>query len=292
MLTTFVINLDRDTHRMDALHDHLVHCGLDDYERVSADSDFAEDMPEWMKYSCPKNVNGCFSSHRKIWKEIVSRGLDWALVLEDDVRFTKDAPEVLDKALMNLPRDFDLLYLGCTGECTDTCTSHVGMLHSVIGFRKVSSKDVKDKEGVTVPKAPYGTHAYIITRKCAEKLLDLGTFPGICHVDVFMGNVDGLAVYACDPVIANQERIQIKSTNVVDFPRFFNKLLGNPYEMNIKNFTFFGTVTITNFVIILGILVRFFPWLLVFLIPDLAEDLPMVISVLAISLLTSLVVSV
>ena len=212
-MQTFVINLDKDTERMDALHDHLVSCDLgDDYERVAAETGWNEEMPEWMKHTCPSNVNGCFASHRKCWKEIIDRNLPCALILEDDVRFTADAPLVLSDALAKLPPDFDILYLGCNGECDENLKSHVGLIHSVIGFRDTASKQV-DSEFLSVPKAPYSLHAYIISKKGAEILLEK-TLPGVCHVDVLVGNIDGLVVYACNPVIAHQNRSQHKSNNL------------------------------------------------------------------------------
>lgn len=294
---TFVINLDKDTERMDALHKHLVKCGLeDDYERISASTGYESDMPNWMEHACPSNVNGCFASHRRCWKEIVDRNLDMALILEDDVRFTDDAPKVLKAALESLPSDFDILYLGCFGECGEKVStiSHVKLLHSVIGFRKVRHSQRKDSSNLKVPIAPYGLHAYIITRICAQKLLEQENIPGICHVDMFIGKIDNLAVYSCDPVIAYQARAEYRSHNLVKFPRFFNSFVGEDlaYEWNIKHFSFFGVVTITIFVAILGILIRFFPWMLIFLIPDIAEDLDMIVSVIAVALLTSIVVKV
>lgn len=294
MVHTFVINLDRDTERMDALHKHLVECGLgDDYERIPASTGYEPDMPEWMEHACPDNVNGCFASHRRCWKEMIQRNIDWALILEDDVRFTDEAPMVLEKALKNLPSDFDILYLGCFGECGTEMKwySPWALLHNVIGFRKVSSKLPENAEGLTIPTVPFGFHAYIITRRCAEQLLELGTNPGSCHVDLFTAYVDNLAVYACEPTIAYQDRKTHRSHNVVDFPRIINSIIGTKFRdnFNIKNFTILGTFPITNMVIILGILVRFFPWLLVVLIPDLAEDFQMVMAVIFVALITSLV---
>ena len=293
---TFVINLDKDTERMDALHDHLVKCGLgDDYERVSASTGHEPDLPEWMEYSCPSNVNGCFASHRKCWKEIVDRNLDWALILEDDVRFTDDAPVVLKNALDSLPSDFDILYLGCFGECGSDPGIHVAILHSIIGFRKLKNSQLPEgSKNLAIPKAPGGLHAYIITRSCAQRLLNIGHIMGFCHVDSFVGNVNDLTVYACDPVIAHQDRHEFRSNNQVKFPRLLNSFLDEnvSYKLSIKHFSFFGIITITYFVLILGVLVRFFPWLLVILIPDLADDLDLIISVLAVALFTSVLIKV
>uniref|UniRef100_A0A8C5VYZ7 procollagen galactosyltransferase n=1 Tax=Microcebus murinus TaxID=30608 RepID=A0A8C5VYZ7_MICMU len=62
-----------------------------------------------------KGELGCFLSHYNIWKEVVDRGLQKALVFEDDLRF-----EIFFKRrLMNLMRDveregldWDLIYVG------------------------------------------------------------------------------------------------------------------------------------------------------------------------------------
>lgn len=291
---TFVINLDRDIERMDAIHGHLVQCGLgDDYERISASNDRDDGMPGWTEHMCPQNVNGCFASHRKCWREIVNRNLEWALILEDDVRFSDDAPKVLEGALRDLPGDCDVLYLGCNGECTSQVTSHVGIFQSLLGFRSDCDKKV-ESDYIDVPLAPYTTHAYIITYKGAKKLLESEQALGICHVDAFMVNFRELQAYACKPVIAFQQRDRFKSGNLLEFPRIPTQIMNylgyETYDLNIKQFQIFGTVTITIFVVILGILIRFFPWLLVFLIPDIVEgDLNMVISVLFISLMTSAV---
>uniref|UniRef100_A0ACB8F099 Uncharacterized protein n=1 Tax=Sphaerodactylus townsendi TaxID=933632 RepID=A0ACB8F099_9SAUR len=62
-----------------------------------------------------KGEVGCFLSHHHIWKEIVDRGLEKSVVLEDDVRFEpyfkKRLLRLMDE-LEQVQLDWDLIYLG------------------------------------------------------------------------------------------------------------------------------------------------------------------------------------
>jgi glycosyl transferase, family 25 len=55
---------------------------------------------------------GCALSHCAILKKCLSQGLDNVLVLEDDVYIRPDAQEVLNLAIKELPKNWDLFYLG------------------------------------------------------------------------------------------------------------------------------------------------------------------------------------
>ncbi|XP_015686197.1 probable inactive glycosyltransferase 25 family member 3, partial [Protobothrops mucrosquamatus] len=62
-----------------------------------------------------KGEVGCFLSHHHVWKEVVERGLEKSLVLEDDIRFEAYFKRHLVKLMDALERtqlDWDLIYLG------------------------------------------------------------------------------------------------------------------------------------------------------------------------------------
>ncbi|XP_015682890.1 probable inactive glycosyltransferase 25 family member 3 [Protobothrops mucrosquamatus] len=62
-----------------------------------------------------KGEVGCFLSHHHVWKEVVERGLEKSLVLEDDIRFEAYFKRHLAKLMDALERtqlDWDLIYLG------------------------------------------------------------------------------------------------------------------------------------------------------------------------------------
>ncbi|NXN86105.1 GT252 galactosyltransferase, partial [Bombycilla garrulus] len=58
---------------------------------------------------------GCFLSHYYIWKEVVSRGLQKTLVIEDDVRFEHQFKRKLMKLMDDIEQaqlDWELIYIG------------------------------------------------------------------------------------------------------------------------------------------------------------------------------------
>ncbi|NXE41588.1 GT252 galactosyltransferase, partial [Ptilorrhoa leucosticta] len=58
---------------------------------------------------------GCFLSHYYIWKEVVSRGLEKTLVIEDDVRFEHQFKRKLVKLMADIEQaqlDWELIYIG------------------------------------------------------------------------------------------------------------------------------------------------------------------------------------
>ncbi|NWV77934.1 GT252 galactosyltransferase, partial [Dasyornis broadbenti] len=58
---------------------------------------------------------GCFLSHYYIWKEVVSRGLEKTLVIEDDVRFEHQFKRKLIKLMDDIEQaqlDWELIYIG------------------------------------------------------------------------------------------------------------------------------------------------------------------------------------
>lgn len=95
-LQTKVINLDSRPDRWSEVTGELARRGIFDYERFPAIQGMSGE-------------NGCALSHYACLKEDLTRPL---LLLEDDVLFDDGWIEVFDKAVEQLPDDFDLLYLG------------------------------------------------------------------------------------------------------------------------------------------------------------------------------------
>ena len=282
-MKVFVINVDKDNKRMESLHDHLTEQDIE-YERISAETGPTEEFGN-LKHVCHKGVMGCYSSHRKLWRRIIDEDLEMAMILEDDARFTDEAPTILKKVLDELPQDFDILYLGCHALCdegNDLYSKLLSLLYIPNILTKKNSKTIS--ENLVVPSAPLSTHAYIISNAGAKKALEKD--PKTCHVDYDLSILEGLSVYACKPLIAEQIDESNQKTN---FPKFANlfldkKLMGHLnnrlYDIEVLN------LTITN--IVMGILCAFFPWMFVLLIPDLYDSLPNILTVLLISFILRL----
>lgn len=89
-----VVNLDKRTDRWKRMQHELSNCfGLLEFERFSA-------------YSQPSAVVGNALSHI----ECLKQGAD--LIFEDDIYFEPFAREIFERAVNQLPDDFDILYLG------------------------------------------------------------------------------------------------------------------------------------------------------------------------------------
>ena len=60
---------------------------------------------------------GCYYSHLGLIKQIYESGVDYALIIEDDVVFRKNFKQELRKVLRNIPNKWDIIYLGITRPC-------------------------------------------------------------------------------------------------------------------------------------------------------------------------------
>lgn len=105
MFSTFVINLDKDTERMQFMHQQLTSLGIS-YHRESAvlGSSYT---PTEEEYSAALAIEkgghallpgeiGCAVSHARVIEKIVNEQIPYALVLEDDVELPPDFKYVIE----------------------------------------------------------------------------------------------------------------------------------------------------------------------------------------------------
>ena len=115
----FYINLDKDTERNSNILFQFMKYDITNFERVSG-VEFQEipDKSYWRNF----NLNalnekyilgsmGCRASHKKIMDISIERGYNKILILEDDIFFTEDPNEILNKNLHQLD-SWDMLYFG------------------------------------------------------------------------------------------------------------------------------------------------------------------------------------
>jgi GR25 family glycosyltransferase involved in LPS biosynthesis len=107
---------------------------------------------------------GCFISHVLCWEETLKqKNSDYSVIFEDDAIFSKDFEKNFND-IINTNLDFNILYIGGRFE---------------ENYKMINCKSVTDKIVKTDDKKPwYGrdcdrtTHAYIISKKCCQLLLD------------------------------------------------------------------------------------------------------------------------
>ncbi|RYF78935.1 MAG: glycosyltransferase family 25 protein [Chitinophagaceae bacterium] len=133
----------------------------------------------------PAGMIGCSWSHAEVYRDIMKKGYQKALILEDDVVIDESATTVFSSVINQLPADWELFYLGFAEK--EKTPPFAFLKRSVyhaqrfIGKLNYSHKTISNlyprKLSANVYKAGYHdcTHAYAVTQSGAEKLLRLQT---------------------------------------------------------------------------------------------------------------------
>ena len=191
----FIVHLARATGRAAAVQSAAAAVGMPctvmdavDGQRLSQAELGAVFVPEGLHaprypFAIGRGEIACFLSHRKVWAEIVSRGLDWGVVLEDDVAVDRDA---LARAV--------------------AAVRARGVLSDYVSLqtRPVPQGEVVAREGscalVRVTPPPLRTSGQIVGRLAAERLLDVtARFDRPIDVMLQMTWVTGVPVLCADP---------------------------------------------------------------------------------------------
>ena len=119
----------------------------------------------WFLIENRKNVGhfGCYLSHMSIFKKFLQTDKQYCFILEDDAEFiTSNLKEEIIKNMKNLPSDWDVLLLGYEVNGGPN------------GYKEVreGNKDTKLKNGLLNLKYFTGLQGYILTRNCAQKLIE------------------------------------------------------------------------------------------------------------------------
>ncbi|KAJ3038034.1 hypothetical protein HDV00_001078 [Rhizophlyctis rosea] len=149
-----------------------------------------------------------WASHARIWKDVVTRELPSALVLEDDVDAETFTPRVVSYLHSKLPAEWDMLYLG---HCDNPPGKRIAARY---GYR------------LHVATHPSCTHAYAVSQKGASKLLELLTEPVAAVDDELVGLVihKSITAYSVHPPLINQ-RQKDPTTNPSDILEHNNRFL-------------------------------------------------------------------
>jgi len=193
-----------------------------------------EFTPFWSTFG-PKSAQGIALSHLNLWKTWLSTSESkHLLVVEDDVVLAKDAASKLQEALQHTPNDFDILYLGCFGCQSDTPTFTT--LMSLFGTGLKSGCPQKINQHVTKPSVALATHAYVVSKSGAQKMIENLQGNIFQHIDYCLQSLSCKGVlntYVITPRIAFQTSTNNKvSSNVTNsHPSLFNEWLSQ-YEID------------------------------------------------------------
>lgn len=176
----FIINLERDTKRKQNILKQLEQNNIQNYEFIRAIDGQNGDLeyysfdviPDWIEPFTSKVMTkgeiGCALSHYNIWEKIINENIEYTLILEDDIILCDNFSQKLDNICSNIleTENMDLLYLGRRPLNTNNET-------------KINCNIIKVKYS-------YGTHAYIVTNRCAQKLLNCNYLQNLFPVDEFL----------------------------------------------------------------------------------------------------------
>jgi glycosyl transferase family 25 len=162
--STYLINLDRATERMEQMDAQLNEVGIP-YTRISAVlGDLLDDPIEGLdepgfrirtgKHRNKREV-GCYFSHIKVLKAFLESDSEYALVLEDDAKLPKNLLEVIESALAHGDK-WDLLRLSSSRE-----GEFVNIASLIDNYQLcINTRVLKN------------TAAYMVNRKAAERCID------------------------------------------------------------------------------------------------------------------------
>lgn len=201
MVQTFYINLDRHPERRCFLEAEFARIGWR-AERISAYDGRSRNIPSFAMpfFSGSDHLSAlqiaCSISHMQVWRLIIERNIDAALVLEDDARLANDLPGIIDDVVAQLPSDWDIVRL-C--RASKRAVKPVGMVR---GGRTL----------VRYSRVPLGRAGYLVSRAGASKLLTPRRVVRPGDVEIAHPWLLGLNIYGVEHPPIVQERTALPSS--------------------------------------------------------------------------------
>jgi glycosyl transferase family 25 len=165
----FFINLRKRIDRLKFIKRQLKFHKLKGSKFFGVEADLIEKkvINKYKMYLSPSGIAGCLA-HKKIWKHIVNNKINYALILEDDAFLSKKIKLFIKNIYSVLKKNnIDIINLN-----THEMPTKIGKLKFNIKEVGINLHDMISTE--------YGTAGYIISKKCAKKLIfdkNFGTLP-------------------------------------------------------------------------------------------------------------------
>jgi len=111
-----------------------------------------------------KGHKGCCQTHYAAWKQMIDDGVPFRVFFEDDVIPHLDIKALGEKYWNATPKDFDMLYLG--------------------SMMNPEEKEFKNSPELILKLPSYCTHAYMLSRKGALRLMELCKISVLHMIDI------------------------------------------------------------------------------------------------------------
>lgn len=212
MISAFVINLDKDTQKwvtfQNAFSQTTTNIHIERFKAVDGKQyrkTLHPNISNWAHYFNTDKTIGCFKSHTMVWKQIVERNLEYAVVFEDDVNPTKNWEERVLSTIRDMSNSpWDIILLGYHSQNITKHSDKTPLLFSMLKFLKIGKESRNIANGIISPVTFGGTHAYLISNEGAKKLLELCKIHNGVAIDLRMAVLHGtgaINVAACVPPI-------------------------------------------------------------------------------------------
>ncbi len=152
-----------------------------------------------------KGEIGCLLSHLKVFRKIVENDIAFACILEDDVILEKDFPGILDLNVHS-DKNWDILLIGHLPKYENKKTCYVDCVIDEFSYYENYFMGIPIEH-------PKGTHAYIIKKETAKKILDYA-YPIRMPADFLWvdNHKIGVKLSLLTPPLAFQDREHFPST--------------------------------------------------------------------------------
>lgn len=225
---TFVINYDKSGDRWTETQIDFEDTGLQLTISTALDKEELNDdlisniSTQTCSVVCSDSIFQTWISHYRVWKQVVKGGHERTLILEDYAVPVKNFSEKLLGLWDQLPKDWDILFLGCQGSCDQTNT-----FNDVLSLTGKDNKFVS--KNVFIPGYPTGLYGYMLSLKGAQKLVKAKSLKKInFHLDhVLAKNKLNLNIYALSPPLIFLDLDKGKDTTV------YHEIL-EPVTTNVK----------------------------------------------------------
>jgi glycosyl transferase family 25 len=191
----------------------------------------------------PKSAIGCAMSHMNVYKKIVEGDDEYSVIFEDDV-VLKDinATDTIEKIVKEAPGNFDIIYLGCFDS---------EFFKNVMGLLGMTTKEERISENLVRPAIALGTHAYVVSKQGAAKLLKELYGKVHNHIDYciqYLYKSGKLNNYEMTPRIAFQTStdtgVSSMITSTMCHPKIVSKYLSSIYVDEMVKASYVATLSV------------------------------------------------
>jgi len=122
-------------------------------------------------YFCSNKTVSNWLNHYNLWKIIKEKDEDKVLILEDTGKPISSFGSMLQEFWKEVPDDWDIVYLGCTGSCDTSTIQNINYKLTKSKTNGNVYRDGKKMYYVIEPGFPLGLYGYMVSKKGVKKLL-------------------------------------------------------------------------------------------------------------------------